>query len=98
MEKRKNKHYTEEFKRSSAKLAVESDQSIAATARNLSVNAVTLHGWVKRYYSGAAPGATSINTVDAHSEIQRLKKENARLRMERDILKKAAAYFASEQL
>lgn len=98
MEKRKVKSYTEDFKQSSAKLAVESEQSISATARSLGVNEVTLHGWVKRYYSGATSHAESAGKIDAYSEIQRLKKENARLRMERDILKKAAAYFASEQL
>jgi transposase len=97
MEKRKVKSYTEDFKQSSAKLAVESEQSISATARSLGVNEVTLHGWVKRYYS-VTPHAESAGKVDAYGEIQRLKKENARLRMERDILKKAAAYFASEQL
>lgn len=95
MEKRKIKKYTEEFKQSSAKLAVESEQSISATARDLGVNEVTLHGWVKRYYSVTNP---QVERIDAYRELQRLKKENARLRMERDILKKAAAYFASEQL
>jgi len=98
MEKRKIKRYTEEFKQSSAKLAVESDQPISATARNLGVNEVTLHGWVKRYYSATVPQADPVGKIDAYRELQRLKKENARLRMERDILKKAAAYFASEQL
>jgi transposase-like protein len=71
--KRKNNHYTEEFKRSSAKLAVESDQSIVATARNLDVNEVTLHGWIKRYYSAPPPSSASTDKIDAYSELQRLK-------------------------
>jgi transposase-like protein len=98
MKNRKIKIYAEDFKRSSAKLAVESDQPISTTARNLGVHEVTLHGWVKRYYSEPTASEKSTQKIDAYAEIQRLKKENARLRMERDILKKAAAYFASEQL
>lgn len=98
MDKRTVKKYPEDFKRSSAKLAVESDQSIAATARSLGVNEITLYGWVKRYYSNTTIHTETTEKIDAYTEIQRLKKENARLRMERDILKKAAAYFASEQL
>ncbi|MFT3742426.1 MAG: transposase [Gammaproteobacteria bacterium] len=98
MQKRKFKQYTEDFKRSSAKLAIESDQPITATARNLGVHEVTLHGWVKRYGPNTKTDAGSSSKIDAHAEIQRLKKENARLQMERDILKKAAAYFAGDQL
>ncbi|MFT3741464.1 MAG: hypothetical protein QM752_02135 [Gammaproteobacteria bacterium] len=59
---------------------------------------VTLHGWVKRYGPNTKTDAGSSSKIDAHAEIQRLKKENARLQMERDILKKAAAYFAGDQL
>jgi len=97
MEKRKIRSYTEDFKRSSAKLAVESEQSIAATARDLGINDVTLYGWVKRYYSNKLTNNTT-SSIDPLAEIQRLKKENARLKMERDILKKATAYFANETL
>ncbi len=97
MEKRKNRSYTEDFKRSSAKLAIESDQSIRATAQDLGVNEVTLHGWIKRYYSTASSDKPAEN-LDPLSEIKRLKKENARLKQERDILKKATAYFASDSL
>ena len=98
MKKRKVRNYAEDFKRSSAKLAVESDQPISATARDLGVHAVTLHGWVKRYYSNPTSSSGSAGDVDALSEIKRLRKENARLKMERDILKKATAYFASDTL
>ena len=94
--KRTVKTYTEEFKRSSAKLAVDSDQPVSATARNLGMHESTLHGWVKSYYSDD-PSSNHI-TTDSLVEIKRLKKENARLKMERDILKKAAAYFANDLL
>lgn len=90
----KGKSYTLEFKRSSAKLAAESGQPIAQTARELGMNVNTLHGWVGKYYrSEKVSEAQSFNLED---ELKRLRKENARLKQERDILKKAAAYFASE--
>ena len=85
--------YTLDFKESSAKLAIESNQSIAQTARELGVNVNTLHGWVGQYRS---KGKNNQGRSDMHEELKRLRKENNRLRQERDILKKAAAYFASE--
>jgi transposase len=90
----KKKVYTLEFKKSSAKLAVESDQPIAKTAKNLGVNETTLYGWVAKYESMPKKQIKPISNDKI--ELQRLRKENARLKQERDILKKAAAYFASE--
>lgn len=87
--------YSEEFKQSSAKLAVESNQSIAQTAKNLGVNVNTLHGWIKKY-TRQLKNKTLPNEPNLYEEVQQLKKENARLKQERDILKKAAAYFANQ--
>lgn len=100
MGKRQVRNYTEDFKRSSAKLAVESDRPISTTAHDLGVNQTTLHGWVKRYYPNKADSGRSDSDghIDPHEEIKQLKKEIARLKMERDILKKATAYFASDTL
>lgn len=96
MSKRQVKNYTEEFKRSSAKIASESTQPIKLTAQDLGVHPTTLHGWVKRYY----PKRLTNNSVgmqeDLSEENKRLRKENRRLTQERDILKKATAYFASD--
>lgn len=91
MGKRSTKNYSLEFKQSSANLAAESDQPISQTARELGVHAATLHGWVKRF--GASVPASQENVA---SELKRLRKELIRVKQERDILKKAAAYFASE--
>ncbi len=95
MSKRKVTNYTLEFKQSSAKLAAGSEQPVTHTARELGVNATTLHGWVNQYCPTAK---SAINTPleDSQAELKRLRKENTRLKQERDILKKAAAYFASE--
>ena len=101
MEKRKYKKYTEEFRCSSAKLAIESDLPISTTAKNLGVSGVTLHEWIKRYTSnssGHEPSRLPTQQIDLLNELNKLKKENARLKMERDILKKATAYFASDTL
>jgi transposase len=94
MTKKANKSYTLEFKQSSAKLAVESDQPIAQTAKNLGVNETTLYGWVTKY--APKPKQKTIVKSEAEQELQQLRKENARLKQERDILKKAMAYFAAE--
>ena len=79
-------------------MAIETDQSIAATARDLGVNEVTLHGWVNRYYADKKKTSTAENNSDILAEMKRIKKENARLKLGRDILKKATAYFASDTL
>ena len=92
-----NRTYTTEFKESSAKLAANSDQPISKTARDLGISVTTLIGWVKKYFPNY--NKTSKNGKDSASdELLLLRKENARLRQERDILKKAAAYFANETL
>lgn len=96
MGKRKVRQYTEEFKQSSAKLAMTSGKSTHQIAKELGIGQSTLHAWVKKYYSGTAKAGNDLSTNDLLAELKRLKKENARLTQERDILKKATAYFASE--
>ena len=93
---KKVRSYELEFKQSSARLAATSEQSIAQTARELGINVNTLHGWITKYYPKEESRKVSEN--DTEAEIKRLRKENLRLKEERDILKKAAAYFANEAL
>jgi transposase len=94
MDKRKTKTYPLEFKKSSAQLAATSDQPITQTAKDLGVNSVTLHGWVKQYCP--KPFTKKPQENNLIEEVARLRKEVTHLKQERDILKKAAAYFASE--
>jgi transposase len=94
----KSNNYELEFKQSSAKLAATSDQSIAQTARDLGINVNTLHGWVGKYYRKISADKTQQFELSQAEEIKELKKRVARLTQERDILKKAAAYFANEAL
>ena len=94
MAQNKSKNYSLDFKQSSAKLAAESEQPIAQTARELGVNINTLHGWIDKYVPKAKQAEKISSSLE--DEVKRLRKENARLKMERDILKKATAFFASD--
>ena len=87
--------YPAAFKERAVKLAVESEQSIAQTARDLGVNENTLHTWIGKYHR-VERQEKAIHNEHLYAELQRLRKENARLQEERDILKKAAAYFAQQ--
>ena len=97
MTQQKPKVYTAEFRESSVKLAIESDKPVAQTAREIGVNENTLHTWISQY-SWPVDNIKAVRTDEhLYEELKRLKKEVARLTEERDLLKKAAAYFAKEQ-
>jgi transposase len=92
---KKVNQYTAEFKARAVKLAVESTQSFSRTAEELGINKNTLHTWIGNYPRGEGV-EKKVSEVHLYDELKRLKKENARLKEERDILKAAAAYFAKE--
>jgi len=86
-----------EFKREAVRLAQQPGMTMQRAAKELGLHINTLRGWVKKFESGkweAKPG-TDLKSEQAR-EIERLRRENAELKMERDILKEAAAYFAKE--
>jgi len=94
MSDQKYQVYSSEFKESSVKLAIESKQPISHTAKELGIKANTLYTWVDKY---SKPKESSMRTDDhIYDENKRLKKELSRVTQERDLLKKAAAYFAKE--
>jgi transposase len=94
MTKTTRARYTLEFKQEAVRL-VEGGQSIAAAARTLGLVDQTLFNWVKVHRQGKLKGADSKPKVSAEQmEISRLRAELARVKMERDILGKATAYFA----
>jgi transposase len=93
-ESKKVKTYTAEFKESAVKLAVESGQPMSQTARELGLSKDTLYGWVRQYQGKRQSGQESMTSEHLYDELKRLRREVAILREERDILKKAAAYFA----
>jgi transposase len=97
MTKAARARYTLEFKQEAVRL-VESGQSIAAAARSLGAVQQTLFNWVKAQRQGTLKGADSGKAVSAEQmEISRLRSELALVKMERDILGKATAYFAKGQ-
>lgn len=96
MSREKPNTYSLEFKLSAVKLASESDKPVTQTATELGINPNTLHTWIGKYGSAKNSGKSSAEEP-LYEENKRLKKEIARLTEERDLLKKAAAYFAREQ-
>jgi transposase len=93
---KKPQHYTSEFKESAVKLAIESDQPVSKTAEELGINNNTLHTWISKYKRPQGQVTNRVEDRHIYDEIKELRKENKRLKEERDILKKAAAYFAKE--
>jgi len=89
------KQYPTAFKERAVKLAVESDQSIAQTARDLGVHENTLHTWIGQYHRAERQEQQGQDEY-LSEEVKRLRKENTRLKEERELLKKAAAYFAQQ--
>ena len=84
--------YTEEFKAEAVRLALESGLSRSRLARDLGVNINSLSGWVKQaLQEGGGPAAETLE-----QENRKLRRENARLQQERDILKKAVGIFSKE--
>ena len=89
------KKYPAACKERAVKLAVDSDQPIAQTARDLGVNENTLHTWIGKYHRTERQ-EKEVHDEHLYEELKRLRKEHARLQEERDIVKKAAAYFAPQ--
>ena len=85
--------YTAEFKRDAIALAERGDRSIGQLERDLGLSAGCLRHWRADARRAAAAGTTTDALADQARELQRLRRENARLREERDILKKAVAIF-----
>jgi transposase len=93
------RHFSREFKVEAVKLVTERGVAIMQAARDLGVHETMIRAWVKEFGEDpqqAFPGKGVMKPEQA--EIERLKKEVAKLKMGRDILKKAAAYFAKDSL
>ena len=96
----KRREYSREFKLEAISLVVEHKRKVAEVAESLGVGVSTLDNWVRKYrleQQGVAP-TQGLALTDEQRELQQLRKDNKRLRMERDILKKASALLASDSL
>jgi transposase len=90
--------YTMEFKQEAVKLVAEVGLSVPEVARRLSVGKSTIEYWLRKAKEGRLSGNEKKAVTAEEMELNRLRRENAELKMERDILKKATAYFAKESL
>lgn len=88
-----NKRYSDEFKVEAVKQVVDHGHSVASVAERLGVTTHSLYAWIKKFGPDKDRHQAE---ADKDAEIRRLKKELKRATDERDILKKAAAYFANQ--
>ena len=92
----KRKQYTQEFKDSAVKLVTEQGYKLSEASRSLGVNVSVLRRWKVAAEGGGKLNDKGQSSADLKAELTRLRKENHRLQLEREILKKAAAFFAKE--
>ena len=95
-----DRKYTQEFRLAAVKQVIDGGRSTPQVARSLEMSPGTLGNWVARTRKGEAlmkrPPGRAPSELEA--EVVRLRQENSRLRIEKEILKKAAAYFAKESM
>ena len=91
----KRKSYTPAYRKDAAHLVIDTGRTIAEVAREIGVGEQLLGRWVavERSRMDDPPAAAD---ADVRAEVERLRRENAELRMDREFLKKAAAFFATE--
>jgi transposase len=93
---RKRRSFSDEFKAETVRLVRDSGKSVGAIARELDLTETSLRKWVEQAEIDAGRGATGALTTAEREELVEGRREIRRLRMERDILKKATAFFAKE--
>jgi transposase len=97
MPPRSRRKFTQEFKDDAVSLVTDQGYSCAEVARRLGVPGNNVNRWVREYRQrNEIESADGLSRDEMQAELKRLRKENKRLEMERDILKKAAAFFANE--
>jgi len=97
MSKKKRRKFTKEQKADAVRLVRVSGESLATVARDLDIGENSLRNWAKQADIDDGKGPPGALTSEEWAELRRLRKENRTLKMERDFLKKAAAYFAKEE-
>lgn len=92
MAQRRRPTYAPEFRSEAVKRVRNSNESVAAIARDLGITVGTLRRWI----DASRPQPDVVLTDNERTELRRLRKENRELRMEREVLKKATAFFAKQ--
>ena len=93
--RRARRQFTDEFKAGAVRLVLDEGKTVGQVARELDLTESALRNWVERERADRTKGRTGL-TTEEREELRRLRKEVRTLRTEREILKKAAAFFAKE--
>ena len=96
MQRRKRRAFSTEFKTEAVRLCRVGDRTITQVAKDLDLTETALREWVRRADIDAGDGPEGALTTAERQELALLRRENKRLKMERDILKAAATFFAKE--
>jgi len=94
--RRPRRQFDDDFKAQAVRLVLDESKTVGAVARDLDLTETALRDWVKRARANRTNGRTGLTTTE-REEFARLRKENRILREEREILTKAAAFFANER-
>jgi transposase len=94
--RRPRRRFDEEFKAQAVRLVLDEGKSVGSVARDLDLTETALREWVNRARADRTKGKTGLTTAE-REELTRLRRENRILQEEREILKKAAAFFAKHQ-
>lgn len=94
--KRQRRTFSREYKLAAVRKVVEQGLSYCEVARGLGIRDTLIHNWRKAFDADGTLQAEVDNSPTVEAELRRLREENRQLRMERDILKKATAFFAKE--
>jgi transposase len=94
--RRPRRQFSDEFRSGAVRLVLDEGKTVGAVARELDLTPSALSGWVRQARADRTEGKTGL-TSEERAELATLRKENRQLRLERDILKKAAAFFATHQ-
>lgn len=88
--------FSPEFKSEAVRLATQVGVSVNSVANDLGLNDSVLRRWIREAATPAKARQSGTDTADLTKEVARLRRENAKLKMERDIIKKALGYFAQD--
>ncbi len=96
VEVRKRRQFSDEYKAGAVRLVLNEGKSVTGTARDLGLAGSVLSRWVEQARADGGTSKRGTLTTEEKEELGRLRKENRELRLEREILKKATAFFAKE--
>lgn len=94
--RRARRQFTDEFKAGAVRLVLDEGRTVGAVARELDLTETAFRAWVEQARADRSAGKTGV-TSEEREELARLRKENRQLRMDREILVKAAAFFVRDQ-